>query len=131
MAPCLVVFLIFHIFLKKVRPLRNMHRHERIACAALPGSSMSSNFERKKGSGNNVETQIPSQFMQVMNPEGGSLKRPRTSPRNDPTPPPKPRTLQTCYARWRIKRCGITPGGLITHVIADRSEGYLCGSHVG
>ena len=33
-----------------MRPLRNMHRHEWIACAALPGSSISPHFELKKGS---------------------------------------------------------------------------------
>ena len=36
------------IFIEKVRPLQNMHRHERIACPAVPGSSIFFQFELQK-----------------------------------------------------------------------------------
>ena len=38
----------FRIFIEKVRPLQNMHRRERIACPAVPGSSIFSKFELQK-----------------------------------------------------------------------------------
>ena len=38
----------FVFFLEKMRPLQNMRRHERIACAALPRSSIFAHFEFKK-----------------------------------------------------------------------------------
>ena len=38
----------FRIFLEKERPLQNMHRRERIACPAVPGSSIFSKFELQK-----------------------------------------------------------------------------------
>ena len=38
----------FPIFLEKVRPLQNMHRHERIASPAIPGRSIFPKFEFQK-----------------------------------------------------------------------------------
>ena len=38
----------FRIFIEKVRPLQNMHRRERIACPAVPGSSVFLQFDNQK-----------------------------------------------------------------------------------
>ena len=67
----------FRIFIEKVRPLQNMHRHERIACPAVPGSSIFSKFElqkqRRKKSTKSEAIRLMRVVRQVLG-WGGSLK---------------------------------------------------------
>ena len=64
----------FRIFIEKVRPLQNMHRRERIACPAVPGSSIFSKFElQKQRRKKSTKSEAIRLMRQVLRWGGGSL----------------------------------------------------------
>ena len=81
----------FRIFIEKVRPLQNMHRRERIACPAVPGSSIFSKFElqkqRRKKSTKSEAIRLMRQVRQVLRWGGAPFREREKQPPDPPHPP--------------------------------------------